>query len=62
MKHSLSWFKERIGKKIYRDDTSCDCKTCTDITHNGLIIRDRFHAEYLDMIQYELEIDYRDTK
>ncbi len=62
MKHTLKWFKNRIGKTIYRDSGSCKCCTCRSVVNSGLIVRDEEHAEYLEMVQHELEIDYRDKK
>jgi len=48
---SLNWFKNRIGKRIYRDRNDCHCLDCEDAVGNGLIVRDKNHAEYLHMIQ-----------
>ena len=62
MKHTLRWFKNHIGKRIYRDAVSCQCQTCTKVTKEGLIVRDDGHAEYLYNVQYELDVDYRDKK
>ena len=61
MKHQLRWFKNRIGKRVYRNDVTCSCKTCKGVTNNGLVIRDDMHAEYLHMVQFELDVDYRDN-
>ena len=64
--HTLKWFQNRISKKIYRDWYKC-CKTCDDIAKNGLIIRDKAHAEYIYTIQNEYGsegtiLNYRDHK
>lgn len=61
-KRNKDWFMQRIGKRIYRNDTGCSCATCKDTTENGLIIIDEFHVYYLLMIQDEIEIEYRDIK
>lgn len=58
--HTLKWFKNRIGKRVYRNDVSCDCTDCKNVTVGGLIISDDQHAEYLYMIQGELNLQYRD--
>jgi len=60
--HPLNWFTERIGKRIYRGDVTCDCNTCKTGTEEGLIIRDNTHAEYLYDVQLEMDIEYRDEK
>jgi hypothetical protein len=67
MKHQLRWFKNRIGKKIYRTKgirkkhNEC-CPTCNDVCEHGLTVMDEQHAEYLHMVQYELNIDYADRQ
>ncbi len=48
------WFRERIGKVVYRNETSCKCEICKDVFLNGLIINDQFHADYL----YDCEAEY----
>jgi len=58
MKHTLKWFTNRIGKRIHRNPVSCPCTTCTDITLKGLVVKNKEHAEYLAMVQYDLDIDY----
>ena len=56
--HSKQWFYNRIGKRISRGKVSCQCATCEDVGNNGLIVIDKFHADYLHMVQYDLEIEY----
>lgn len=65
--HSEKWFKDRIGKRIYRDADDCECETCKDAVKNGIVIRDKAHAYYLYNIQCDFAIDgtilnYRDEK
>jgi hypothetical protein len=60
MKHKLTWFTDRIGKRIFRNKTSCKCETCKDVFENGLVVGDQFHAEYLEMVQHDLNINYYD--
>ncbi len=65
---SLKWFKDRIGKTIFRDSSNCpECATCVDVEKNGMIVEDESHAEYLFNIQNEfagcnVSLNYRDTK
>ena len=56
------WFEDRIGKRIYRDATSCQCHDCQKIAKEGLIVRDEQHAQYLEAISNDEMIDYRDKK
>ncbi len=60
--HTLKWFLSRIGKRIYRNVTTCTCFTCTDVSARGLVMRDAAHAQYLCDLQGELKIKYRDRK
>lgn len=63
--HTLKWFTNRIGQTIYRGKTSCPCGTCAEVLEKGLKILDEQHAEYLHMIQVDLEdlgIKYSDKK
>jgi len=43
----LQWFKDRIGKRVFRPMTTCRCKTCEDAYLNGVEISDDGHAKYL---------------
>lgn len=63
---TLKWFKNRIGKRVFRNHHDC-CANCEDNYNDGLIIFDEQHAEYLYMIQNDFgiegyELDYRDKK
>lgn len=58
--HPLEWFT--VGKRIWRDEVSCGCDTCIRSTETGLVISSKKHAEYLFMIQSDLDIIYRDEK
>lgn len=53
MERSEDWFKERIGKRIYRTITSCNCLTCKRVYVEGLTIQDKDHAWYLLMHSYD---------
>lgn len=58
---TLKWFKDRIGKRIYRNDNECPCDYCKDICVNGLIIKNELHAQYLFDIQNEIGYIYYDN-
>lgn len=53
-KHPREWFK--VNKKIKRDALSCPCADCSK--PNEFTIDDEDHAEYLFMLQHELDIEY----
>jgi len=48
------WFIDRIGKRIYRDMSTCQCSGCMDSVESGFIIDDKEHANEL----YNIQIDY----
>lgn len=57
------FFLNRIGKRIFRDKTSCPCHTCTKNFEEGLIIGNKQHAIYLYDVQFDGEkLNYRDKK
>lgn len=61
--HTLKWFKNRVGKVIFRDAVSCPCNVCENGTKNGIRITDEFHAQCLyDYENSEMGIIYRDKK
>lgn len=62
----LSFFTERIGKRIYRNPYPC-CVHCDDVAENGLIVHDKQHAGYLYDTQNDFGnegviLNYRDKK
>jgi hypothetical protein len=61
-KTRLKWFTDRIGQRIYRDKTTCDCDVCNCVHKEGLIIIDEMHAIYLNDISFEMGIEYRDNQ
>jgi hypothetical protein len=61
-KNNLQWFKDRVGKKVYRTKSTCNCMVCYDVFMNGLVIADEFHANYLFDCQNELDLYYFDEK
>ena len=60
--HTLKWFQNRIGKRVFRNKSHCQCATCKDVYFRGLIIHDDFHAKYLFDMQGDLGLFYRDKK
>ena len=58
--NNKEWFKERVGKKVYRTKGQCNCMVCYDVFMNGLYIADEFHANYLFDCQNELDLFYFD--
>ena len=62
MRHTLKWFENRIGKRIYRlTETNC-CETCQEVYKNGMVIRNKFHAYNTYIHQNELNLEYGDKK
>lgn len=64
---TLQWFKNRIGKIVYRDDDGCDCATCVNVVNNGLKIHDENQAQYVfdtqnDWAAEGIMLNYRDEK
>jgi hypothetical protein len=51
------WFKDRIGKTVYRNKNTCDCKTCKRVYKNGLVITDDMHADYLFCCESEFTFE-----
>jgi len=60
--HDKQWFIDRIGKRVFRTESSCSCGVCKMVFEQGLIIIDEMHADYLYMIQNKLGLYYFDTK
>jgi hypothetical protein len=64
---TLEWFKARVSKRIFRDDSGCPCYHCKYIAQNGIIVESEEHAEYMYWTQNEFFNDdgtilnYRDT-
>jgi len=60
------WFLDRIGKRVFREETSCQCETCKRVSKEGVVINDEMHAIYLHDIEgmYNAEghkLTYRDV-
>ena len=61
-KKDFQWFKDRIGKKVYRKHNFCSCNVCLRVWENGLIIHDEMHADYLYAIEMETDVNYFDKE
>lgn len=62
MKHTLRWFEERVGKRVYRKGGTCCCHHCLNALDKGFIITDKnTHADYIYTCQNELDLEYSDT-
>jgi hypothetical protein len=61
-KKNLEWFKQRIGKRVYRKHNFCKCESCLNTWKEGLIIRDETHADYLFMCECEMDLNYFDKE
>lgn len=64
---TLQYFKDRIGKKIYRDSDGCDCDSCKKVLKEGLLVHDEDHAQYIfdaqnDWASEGILLNYRDEK
>ena len=46
-KKRQQWFRDRIGKTVYRNDIDC-CERCKKVYEEGLVISDQMHADYLN--------------
>lgn len=56
------WFKERIGKTVYRNNTYC-CNHCYTVYVNGLLLADEQHAGYVYDCYSEMPyLEYFDTR
>jgi hypothetical protein len=61
-KNNLQWFKERIGKNVFRTASTCPCEVCKKVEDVGLYIADELHANYLYDCQNDLDLYYFDEK
>lgn len=59
--NDLEWFLNKINKRIYRKKNIFECAFCLDVFKNGLIIKDKLHAEYIYECQIELGLIYYET-
>jgi hypothetical protein len=58
---NLKWFVDRIWKTVYRNKWTCKCMSCKDTEENGLVIYDENHANYLHMVEWDMQYIYRDN-
>ena len=59
-KHNLDWYKDRVGKRVYRTASTCPCEICKSVEDVGLVIADELHANYLYDCQNDLNLYYFD--
>jgi hypothetical protein len=62
MIRDLQWFKDRVGKNIYRHNNKCGCDICLSIFTHGIYILDYLHAQYLFDCQNEMKLIYSDAE
>lgn len=55
--HSIEWFLNRIGKRIYRNKLDCPCSECQ---REYVDITDKQHAIYIYDNHNEMGIKYFD--
>lgn len=57
------WFTDRIGKRIWREDTGCPCGSCLLIKLAGILVEDERHAAHLCDTKHDGKwINYFDSK
>jgi hypothetical protein len=54
MNERKQFFIDNIGKRLYRNDTGCECTVCKSVYENGIIPMDALEATYL----YDIETDF----
>ena len=59
-KHDLEWFQQRIGYKVYRTNSGCQCEACTKVYKYGIVIKDIIQAKVLFDAQNDLGLFYFD--
>lgn len=62
IRHDKQWYIDRIGKRVFRTKSSCQCEVCDAVYRNGLVIADEMHADYLYCCQNEMNLFYFDEK
>lgn len=50
-KERKQWFIDRIGKRIYRNESFCECHICQEVSKNGLVICNIDQAIYLHDVE-----------
>ncbi len=57
MSERQKWFTDRIGKRVYRNKTSCKCGICVSGYEKGVMVNDEMHASYLCDVEAEYSMD-----
>jgi hypothetical protein len=60
MKKEFQWYKDRIGKKVFRTISICSCSYCIKAFEEGMTIHDEQFAKYLFGVQGEIQHNYED--
>lgn len=55
------WFRDKIGKRIFRIKSTCPCESCLRVHREGIEVLDEDHADYLTIIEAETGIKYFDN-
>ena len=55
-KHEVQWFKDRIGKRVFRTASTCPCEICRKVEDVGLVVEDELHANYLYDCQNNIDL------
>jgi len=56
------WFKDRIGKRVFRTKTICDCEVCKESDETGFMILNEDDAEFCFLCEQDSQIRHFDTK
>lgn len=62
--HTLQWYKDRIGRSVYRKPGStdqCMCSRCLKIFNTPIEITDAKVAQRLFEMEYEMSYEFFDT-
>jgi len=67
MIHTEKWFLSKVGKRIFRDEDTCQCRTCQEVVKNWLIVHNEQHARHLYDVQNDfwaewINMNYRSKK
>lgn len=60
MTHNIEWFEDRVGRKVYTEETLCKCATCKNSHIDGILIKTEEYAWDLFWMGQEIFV-YRDT-
>lgn len=58
--NTKQWFLDRIGDRVYRKKTTCDCECCTRVAKEGIVVKNTGHAQYPSDVSAEMGVEYFD--